>query len=197
MINRMNKRIILVGLSSLTLIAIVGIFAAVFARPVGFKGTVYPEPFPPAPDFELISSQGGNLRLGELQGKISLLFFGYTNCPDECPTTMAKLRLAVDELSEKADDVRVLFVTTDPVRDSTTVLSDFLARFNPSFIGLTGSMTDMQKVWDSYGIYVEQGGEVHSNRVYVIDRSGNLRLTFPYDMDPDAMVSDLTILLDE
>ena len=193
----MNKRTLFVGIASFSLIALVILAASLFARPVRFNGTVYAEPYPPAPDFELASAGGGNVALNGMRGKLVLLFFGYTNCPDECPTTMAKIRLAYDTLGEQSADIRVLFVTTDPARDTASALTEFLSRFNASFVGLTGSAEELQKVWDSYGIYVEEGGEVHSIRVYVVDRDGNLRLTFPYDMDSEAMVSDLKILLSE
>ena len=188
---------VFVGVASFSLIAMVVLSVFLFAGPAKFNGTVYAEPYPPAPTFELLSTNGGNLTLKDLQGKIVLLFFGYTNCPDECPTTMAKIKLATEALGNQSNEIGVLFVTTDPVRDSVNALSDFLSKFNPSFIGLTGSAVELQKVWDGYGVYVEAGGEVHSNRVYVIDRQGNLRLTFPFDMDQAAMASDLKILLGE
>ena len=193
----MNKKTILVTISSLVLITIVGLAAILFARPPRYQGTVYPEPYPVAPDFQLTSTQGNQLALRELRGHVTMIFFGYTNCPDECPTTMAKIKLAINSLDKQGNDIRVLFITTDPVRDSVGPLNDFLSRFNPAFIGLTGSVSDLQKVWDSYGVYVADGGATHSNRIYVVDGKGNLRLTFPFDMESDAMASDLKILLSE
>jgi len=193
----MNKKTLLVAISSLALIAIVGLAVVLFPRSPRYNGTVYPEPYPPAPNFQLTSTQGGNLALTDLRGHVTMIFFGYTNCPDECPTTMAKIKLALASLDNQSSDIDVLFVTTDPVRDSVGALNDFLSHFNPAFIGLTGSTADLQKAWDSYGVYVAEGGAAHSNRIYVVDRQGNLRLTFPYDMDSDAMASDLKILLGE
>ena len=193
----MDKRTLLVGVASFLLIAAVAVGTILFSRSASFNGTTYGKPYPSAPEIVLTRDNGISFRLSEMRGKVVLVFFGYTNCPDECPLTMAKLKQTFDLLGAQSADAQVLFVTTDPVRDGPDVLKRFTAQFNPAFIGLSGSLEEMQKVWGDYGVLVEDAGATHSNRVYVIDRNGMLRLTFPYEMEPDAMASDVEKLLSE
>jgi protein SCO1 len=155
-------------------------------------------PAPDAPEFSgLYSSQNGSVRLEDFKGKLVLLFFGYTNCPDVCPATVAKLKQVISRLDDNSDDVAVLMVTTDPKRDTPEQLNNYLENFNPDFVGLTGNPSDLQSAWDDYGVAVLDDGTTHSARVYVIDREGKLRLTFPFEMTVDDMISDLKLLVGE
>ena len=192
----MQRRILLVGVLILALILTVLAVVMFTNSPSTFRGTVYNPPIPAA-NIALTDYNGHPFLSHDLRGKVVLVFFGYTNCPDECPLTMAKLKQTFDLLGSQGTDARVLLVTTDPARDNADALKKYLAQFNPAFMGLTGTPEELQNVWRDYGVAVMDAGATHSNRVYVIDRAGSLRLTFPYEMEPDAMASDLRILLGE
>jgi protein SCO1/2 len=131
------------------------------------------------------------------RGKVAVVFFGYTHCPDVCPLTLAKLKQALQELGDSSGDVQVLLVTTDPARDTPEQLQEYVSTFNPAFLGLTGAPEQLEKVWADYGVMVMDGGETHSSRVYVIDRAGNLRLTFSADLQPQDIAHDLALILAE
>ncbi|MGZ6346617.1 MAG: SCO family protein [Anaerolineales bacterium] len=159
-----------------------------------FKGEVIDPPVI-APDIALTSQGDSTVRLSNFRGKVVLVFFGYTNCPDECPATMAILRQVRTDLGAAASEIQVLFVTTDPVRDSPAQLAKFMARFDPTFIGLTGSTSDLAGVYANYGVTVLDNGQTHSTRVYVVDRNGMLGLTLPTGMTPADIEHDLRLVL--
>jgi protein SCO1/2 len=96
-----------------------------------------------------------------------------------------------DQLKDQADKVQVVFVTTDPARDSPAAIAEYLNRFDSSFMGLTGSQADLQKVWKDYGVTVLDNGETHSTIVYLIDSAGKLRLTYPFDTRVEDYLADL------
>ena len=182
----------------------------VFAGKYEYQGSVFNPPAP-AENIRLADQNGSPFQLSDQKGKVVLLYFGYTNCLDVCQITMAELKQVKTELKDQADKVSVVFVTTDPARDNAGVVKEFLARFDPSFIGLTGNLADLQPVWQAYGVYQAKIDDAHSDsqansssyevdhstRVYVIDPNGDLRMTFPYGMEVNAMVSDLTHLFKE
>lgn len=155
------------------------------------------DPSTPAAEIDLADQNGNNFRLGEMRGKVVLIFFGFTNCVDECPLTMAHIKLALDSLGERAQDVQVVLVSTDPVRDTPQALKEYLDKFNPSFVGIPGTVDQLKKVWDAYGVTVLDGGETHSSFTYVIDKSGTLRVTFEPETSPEDIAHDLDILLAE
>ena len=155
------------------------------------------EPLSAAPEFSLTDHNGSPFHLSEMRGSVVLLFFGFTNCVEECPLTAAHLKLALETLGTDAQDVQVVLVSTDPVRDTPQMLKDFLGKFNPSFLGVTGTMDELTKTWDAYGIEVLFGGETHSSFTYVIDKAGNLRLKIDAETVPEDIASDLKILLAE
>ncbi len=161
-----------------------------------FNGGVIDPPLP-APDIQMADHNGHEFKLSDYRGKLVLVFFGYTNCPDECPATMAHLKLALEALGDKAQNIQVVMVTTDPVRDTPQALKDFLAHFSPTFIGIPGTPEQLEKVWKDYGVTVLNGGETHSSFTYVIDKKGDIRETFTPDTTSDEMASDLKILLKE
>ncbi len=161
-----------------------------------FNGGVINPPWP-APDIQLTDHNGNQFKLTDFRGKLVLIFFGYTNCPNECPATMAHLKLALEALGDGAKDIQVVMVTTDPVRDTPQALKDFLAHFNPTFLGIPGTQDQLEKVWKAYGVTVLDGGETHSSFTYVVDKQGNIRETFNPDTTSDEMAADLQILLKE
>jgi protein SCO1/2 len=202
----MNKRLYLVGLFSALLIGLVAIGAVLFTRSATFRGTTYAEPYPVAGDFELTRFDGTRFKLSELRGKAVLLFFGYTSCPDVCPTTLAELNRALAELGpNQADQVQVVFVTVDPERDDATRVQDYVNHFNGGFIGLSGTEPDLAPVWNQYGIFreIEEGSSAagyivnHTARVTLIDKEGNLRASFAFETPVEDIVHDLNLILQE
>ena len=167
-----------------------------------FRGTVY-EPALPAPEILLKRDDGSTFRLTDQRGEVVLLFFGYTSCPDVCPITLSELRKVDEELGKNAGRVQVVFVTVDPDRDHPEQVQKYVSVFNPEFIGLSGSTTELEPVWKDYGVYreVEQvptsaAGYLvnHTARVYVIDQAGNLRLSYSFGTPTDDIVHDLKLL---
>jgi protein SCO1 len=191
----MQHKAIWVGVVSVATVALAAAFWMV-SHPPRLHGASIDPPLPAA-EIQLQDANGTDFSLNKQRGKVVLLYFGYTNCPDECPLTMAHLKLAVDQLGTEAGDVRVAMVTTDPQRDSAPALRTFLGKFDPDFIGLRGSPEQLAQVWKDYGVTVEDGGETHSFFVYVIDRRGNFRETFLPDSLPSDIAADLKLLLAE
>ena len=199
----MDKKTLLVGVGAFLLIGVVAAGVFFFSEPDTFRGTAYAEPYPVAAEFELQQADGSTLRLSDLRGKVVALFFGYTSCPDVCPTTMAELDQAFEKLGDQADQVQVLYVTVDPERDTPERVQEYVNHFNPDFIGLSGSEAELARIWNDYGVFREivEGTSAagylvnHTARVTVIDQQGNLRLSFPFDTPVDDVVHDLKLLL--
>jgi len=188
----MNRRSIFVlGGILVIIIAATAIYAT---QKPSFKGAVINPPWP-APEINLTDDNGQSFTLSSQRGKVVLLYFGYTNCPDECPLTMAHLKLALDNLGDKASNVQVIMVSTDPARDTQQALNDFMGHFNLSFLGLTGTVDELQKTWKDYGVSVEDGGETHSTFLYLIDPAGNIRETFLPDVEPIDIAADVKLFL--
>jgi protein SCO1/2 len=185
------------------MVAAIGIvFGFVIERPHTFRGSVI-DPAVPAPEFTLLSSQGDEYRLGSRSGKFILIFFGYTHCPDVCPTTLYEMKQIKAELQEKSDHVEYVFVTVDPDRDTQEQLARYLTSFDQSFFGLTGSTQQLEQVWKDYGVYREiqetsnsLGYLVdHTSRLYLINPQGELMMTYLYETNLDEIVSDLKYLI--
>jgi protein SCO1 len=151
-------------------------------------------PSQPADDFSLISQTGEPVSLSDFRGKYVLIFFGFTNCTDECPLTMGYLKQVRQRLGSQADQVQVLLITSDPARDTPEALGRYLNNFDPTFIGLTATIEDLQPVWASYGVTVMDDGETHSSYLYLIDRDGNLMATYPLLTTIDGITADLDYL---
>lgn len=161
----------------------------------------------PAYDFELMDHNGKRVRLSDFakQGKISLIFFGYTHCPDVCPDALTKMKTAYDLLSqEEKEKVQVLFISVDPERDTPQVLKGYVPHFDPSFIGLVGSPEEIEKTAREYKAYYKKV-ESDSKLGYLIDHTSTIYLVTP-DMkikllytgskqDPKMMAEDIKFLL--
>ena len=200
----MNRKILFVGLASLLLIGLVGLGVVLFAQPDSFRGTYYDEPYPVAAEIELTRLDGTSFRLSEMRGYVVLIFFGYTSCPDVCPTTLAGLKQALEKLGEdQSRQVKVLFITVDPQRDTPERIQEYVNHFNQDFIGLSGTETELANVWNNYGVFREivEGSSAtsylvnHTARVTMIDQQGNLRVSFAFDTPVDDIVHDLKLLL--
>jgi protein SCO1/2 len=156
-----------------------------------------------AADFRLTDHNGKVRTLSDFRGRVVTMFFGYTQCPDVCPTTLSDMRIVMQKLGGDAERVQVLFVTVDPQRDTQELLAKYVPAFHPSFLGLYGSAEDTARVAKDFGIfYRTQPGKSpgsysvdHSAGMLVFDPRGRLRLMFNYGMNPDAITGDIGILL--
>jgi protein SCO1/2 len=150
-----------------------------------------------AADINLTDHNGQPFQLSSYSGKVALVFFGFSNCVDECPAVLALIRQALETDSLTSKDVVVVMVSTDPVRDTPQSMKEFMERFNPGFLGLLGTSEELAKVWQDYGVIVEDGGETHSSFTYVLDKKGNLRETFSPETSSDDIAADVKVLLAE
>lgn len=151
-----------------------------------------------------LTDQHGKLRhLEDFRGKAVVLFFGFTRCPDVCPTTLADIAAAVKSLGADAERVQVLLVTVDPERDTPQALAQYVAAFDPRFIALRGDPAATQRVAKEFRIYYEkrpQGESYtidHSAQAYVLDPQGRLRLLVRHDRIGQDLAADLRALLRE
>src|SRR5512133_879579 len=137
----------------LALLALLLVTAAVtLTRPYTYHGSVIQGTFP-APDFSLPDGKGAQFQLTQQRGKVVLIFFGFTNCPDICPTTMADFEQVRQRLGNDGDKVDFVFVTVDPDRDTPQVTAQYAARFDAAFYGLSGTEQQLDPVWKAYGVY--------------------------------------------
>lgn len=156
-----------------------------------------------APELELTGSDGEELLLSRYRGKVVVLGFGFTSCPDVCPTTLAVLAQARKQLGAQGQDMQVVYVTVDPERDTPERMRKYLSTFDPTFMGGTGAAERLATVRKQYGIaaekkmYGENYSVAHSSYTYLIDRAGRLRALMPYGSKPDDYVHDVGILLAE
>jgi protein SCO1/2 len=168
-----------------------------------FKGGAL-EPPHPAPEFALPASDGSTFRLRDQRGRVVVLVFGYTFCPDVCPLTLSEMAQVRAQLGERAPRIRVVFVTVDPERDTPDRLRAYVGAFDRSFLGLAGDPEALARVRRAYGVVAEKrtvAGTTaaylidHSAFVYVVDPEGRLRLMFPFGTAIDDMAHDLRLLL--
>ena len=192
--------------AAVLLVGAVVVWSAINGRlPFGapaFHGTVIQSPDVVA-DFTLTSSTGDQLSLSDLRGKVVLLYFGYTFCPDACPTTLNELKKVPSALGDRADEVQVVMVTVDPQRDTPEVLREFLAHFDPSFLGLTGTEEEIMAAASPLGIYfaAHEGSPAtgylvdHTTSVLAIDKEGYLRLLYSFETPGEAIADDMRHLV--
>ena len=191
----------------LSLILIIGVLLQVGSGCTStyeYKGSQL-EPPMAVPDFELRSANGQPFRLSGGKGKISLVFFGYTSCPDVCPLTLADVKKALAELEPvEREQVQVIFISADPERDTPEVLSRYMAAFDPAFIGLTDDFEKVQDVMKPFGAFAEKeeapdskAGYLvsHTARLYLLNANREILLTYPFGFEPEDLQSDLAYLL--
>lgn len=156
-----------------------------------------------ARDFSLTDHNGKIRTLADFRGKLVALFFGYTHCPDVCPTTMADLAAAIKTLGPDANKVQVLFVTVDPERDTPALLKQYVPAFNPDFLGLRPTPEQLKLLAAEYKVVYQktpgrkQGGYLmdHSAGTYIYDTQGRLRLLMSYGSGAAVIARDLETLL--
>ena len=159
-------------------------------------------PVMPAPEIALSGTDGKPFSMARFRGKVVLLAFGFSNCGEVCPITLATLAGARKKLGADAADVQVVYVTVDPERDTAAQMKQFLGSFDPSFVGGVGTRTQLEVAYRSYGISINKVANAdgsytlgHSSSIYMIDRAGGLRAVMPYGHPADDFVHDLKILL--
>ncbi|RPH61146.1 MAG: SCO family protein [Chloroflexi bacterium] len=195
----MKRQALFFFLTVLLLVAGIAIFQ--LTLPPKINGVII-DPPKPMPDFTLQSAEGP-VNLGDFRGKIVVLYFGYLSCPDVCPTTLAALREALNQLGAKAQDAQVIFVSVDYGRDTPEKARDYATNFHPDFLGLAGSKEQVDAVTKDFGIYYlinppdENGFYTvdHTATVQVLNPAGELIMTWPYGIQPDEIASDLKVLL--
>lgn len=171
--------------------------------PHEFVGTVYTDD-EVAADFTLTADDGQPASLHDYRGKVVLVYFGYTFCPDICPAVLSELATTLDTLvPAQREQVQVLMVSIDPVRDSAEVLAEYLDHFDPSFVGFTGSVEQITEVAAAYNVFFEaQPGTAatgyvvdHWAGVYLIDPNGKLVESFSYGTTGEQIARDVVAWL--
>lgn len=163
------------------------------------------------PDHELADAVGGQFNLVDQDdkpvnekswpGKYLLVFFGFTYCPDVCPTTLAELASVMKDLGPAADRIQPLFVTVDPERDNPAAMKSYTSTFDPRFVGLTGSRQAIDAMLKTYRVYATRRGEGedytmdHSALIYLMGPDGRLKAVLTPDMDQATMVQSLSKLV--
>jgi protein SCO1/2 len=200
--NIMSRKIsIAMGMITLIVIGLVAVNLTQ-GRVYRFQGAEI-HPTYRAPDFILTDQYDQAFQLKDQTGKLVLLTFGYTTCPDVCPVTLADFRRLRIGLGSMADSVIMVFITVDPERDTPERLQEYLANFDPIIIGLTGRISDLEVVWADYGISVKKNSEGsaagylvdHTARTFLIDQEGNLRLTYVFGTRSEVILNDMQHLL--
>lgn len=174
-----------------------------FLRPHTFHGTVYQSP-EEANNFTLNIADGQTVKLSDFRGKIVLIYFGYTFCPDVCPATLGAVTQALKQLGKSAEEVQLIMISVDPGRDTPEKLAEYVRHFNPTFIGGTNTPEEIARVASLYGIFYQVSGETTSNGDYLIDhtatlmaidRDGYLKVVFPFGVTSDELADDLKYML--
>ncbi|MGE0239432.1 MAG: SCO family protein [Parvibaculaceae bacterium] len=154
--------------------------------------------------FTLAASSGGAVDSAGLKGKPFAVFFGFTHCPEVCPTTLYEMSSALGKLGDEAKDFKVFFITVDPERDTTEFLKSYLTSFDPRIVGLRPTPEELAQVARSYRIFYEkvatEGGDYtmnHTALVYLMDREGRFFGTLDYEEKPDVRLAKLRRLLKE
>ena len=170
-----------------------------------FNGRIIESPLP-TPNFTLPATNGEPVSIQQFHDKVTLVYFGYTYCPDVCPSTLSKMSRVMEQLKpEQREQVQLLMITVDPQRDTLEKLADYLDHFDASFIGLVGSEEEIAAAAELVDVaYEKHEGTAasgylvdHTASIVVLDKVGNWRLTFPFEMSRDHIVSDLNRLIRE
>ncbi len=153
-------------------------------------------------ELNLTDHNGQPRTLADFRGKVVTVFFGFTHCPDVCPTTLAEMAQVAKALGPEADKLQVLFVTVDPERDTPQVLKQYVPSFHPSFLGLTGDAAATAAAAKSFKVFFQKqpvkGGSYsvdHGAGTFILDREGRLRLFAQYGQGAPALLHDIRLLL--
>lgn len=154
-------------------------------------------------EFALTDHTGKPRTLADFKGKVVTMFFGYTQCPDVCPTTMVEMTEVMKQLGADADKVQVLFITIDPERDTQALLAQYVPGFDPRFLGLTGTSEQVAATAKEFKVFYQKvPGQTESSYtmdhfagMYVFDPAGRIRLFVRYGQKPEAIANDIRALL--
>ncbi len=155
-------------------------------------------------EFEMQSTLGKAVGPKDFEGKLQLIYFGYTSCPDICPTTLTVIKQALEELDPSGEQIQVLLITVDPERDSLEKLKIYLEFFNPGFVGLHAPLEDVQKIAKQFGAFfikdeVNQSAVgylvTHTGYTYLLDRKSRVRKMFSSKVDVPEMIETVNLLL--
>ena len=157
-------------------------------------------------DFELVDTNGQAFKLGSLRGKIVLIYFGYTGCPDACPTDLMLFRDVLARLGSRKDQVQPIFISVDPARDTPRHLAAYASTFSPAILALTGSERKLRQVAKAYGSHFDYVGRTpgsttytvdHSVNIYVVNGQGKLVSVIPYGTPVQEVVRRIEGMLDK
>ena len=153
-------------------------------------------------NFTLADPTGKARSLDEFRGKVVVVFFGYTQCPDVCPTTLADAAAALKDLGPQAGEVQVLFITVDPERDTAELLANYVPAFHPTFLGLRGSADELERAAKQFKVIYAKSGTPggsytmdHSSSKFVFDKQGRIRLLVSHEAGPVVLAHDIRQLL--
>ena len=185
-----------------TLFAFSAILAACSPKPVEFQGSDI-SGTGLGTDLAITDTTGQLRTLDDYKGKVTVVFFGFTQCPDVCPTALAELSQTLNLLDDKADQVQVVLISVDPERDTPEILSAYVDAFHPSFVGLTGTADQLHKAAQSFKAYYakapgptpEQYTMDHTASFYVFDKKGDVRVLISGDASAQDIASDIQQLL--
>jgi protein SCO1/2 len=155
--------------------------------------------------FELIDFNGKPFTDKDLKGKYSLIYFGYTYCPDVCPTELQTMTAALEQLGSLAEKIRPIMISVDPKRDTPKVLKEYLSNFYPTFIGLTGTPEQIKKAGNAYRVFYRKTDEKsasdylmdHSSIVYLMDENGKYLKHFAYGTTPEKLAQGIRKAIEE
>lgn len=173
------------------------------SKPLPFKGMAISSADIQGEDFTMINQKGQPTSLSQFKGQVVVLFFGYTHCPDVCPTTLIEIKRLMKALGERAAEVQPVFVSLDPERDTPQSLGPYLAAFDPRIVGLTGPAEALERARKAYRIVaVKQGSGSdytldHSANLILLDRQGTPRVSVGFGSDPVILEHDVRLLLNE
>ncbi len=198
----LHRTYCLVGTCGLLILLLTGC-----GKPHEFAGTQLDAPRP-ASDFSGINWDSTPFHLSDLRGRVVLLFFGYTTCPDVCPLTLAEMKAVEKDLGEQAEEVEVVLVTVDPEHDTIERLAQYISAFDSTFYGVRLDEPTLTATRKAYGIYAENvvselGATIvehsidHGSYTLLIDPQGNWRVVYSYDIDARAIAEDIRYLLNE
>ena len=155
-------------------------------------------------DFTLSGSRGA-VSLSDLRGKVALLFFGYTHCPDVCLVTLANFKRIKVELGDDADQMNFVFISVDSPRDTPDVVGEYVAKFDPGFIGLSSDELTLRRIAPAYGLQFELENDdgaktedynvIHTSYAYLIDQEGRMIIKYDYGADVELMINDARALI--
>ena len=196
----MTRRSLIVGLA-LALVVLIAAAAAILitdrlAAPRGASAAI-------GGAFTLVDQEGRTVTDGDLRGKWLLVYFGYTHCPDACPTALSDMAEALDQLGHKAEKVQPVFISIDPERDTPAVMKDYLASFEIPVLGLTGSKEQVARAAKAFRVYYAKSGDAssadyamdHSSIIYVMDPEGRFIANFTHETPPERIAQRLQQLI--